>query len=857
MKRIRWALVLSCVVLLVAPNWPLRAGDAQPPPPLATITLSNGQPRVSWTPPPAADQFKIYSTTNLAQPFLENPRGVISGYSWTEPSTSPMGFHRVQVTPLSSNALWSATILNRLTYGPTPDQIESIQAIGPAAYIEEQMAAGTIADTINTDPPLTNAPPPPPPLTNWLRVSATGTATSTNFGIYLSAAGRVYLDDVRLVTGTNADAGVNLLLNGDFEDPTLAPPWALGGSINSGATVITNSPTADGNAASGSKCLLLVASSGTTTLSSGLWQPFATATPVATQRFTLSFSYLPVQNTSNTVLTARLSGSATLGVVTLPPAPPTPPPAPPAIASTYAELTNAVAALEDFRAWHVYRAVHSPRQLHEVLVQFVENHFTTQYQKTKDWFDSNYNNAITNEAVRAALAVDFEFQENKKWRQLLLDPNCTFYDLLKVSIESPAMIIYLDTVLNSKSAANENYARELLELHTMGADNGYLQQDIVDLAKVWTGWRVAKKDISVASNPYAPPVLDVTNAPGVWVLHFATNSHNYTSTKRLFTNNLVDPRFGSFGGGQPYSLVLSNTTPLTNGMNEGYQVIQHLANLPYTMEFISVKLCQWFVHENFEFGAYDYTANPLSPEAQLVKDCMTAWDTPAADGRKGNISRVLRTIFNSDLFRGHAASQQKIKTPLEFAVSAVRALHMTYTDADNYVASTCDSDGYGIGGAQGNTSPLSRMGGMSLFNRAEPDGFSELGRVWLNTANLCERMRFVQHLLMPTSSSTKDDDYGNPGRNNTSDPARLLKLKLDVAQWNDAAAVADYFLSILYPGEGRANLDLDRTAAISFLNADEAGNPSLFATLTDPVRYDGRVRGMVAMLMCFPRFQEQ
>jgi hypothetical protein len=241
---------------------------------------------------------------------------------------------------------------------------------------------------------------------------------------------------------------------------------------------------------------------------------------------------------------------------------------------------------------------------------------------------------------------------------------------------------------------------------------------------------------------------------------------------------------------------------------------------------------------------------------------MTAWNTPAGDGRKGNLRSVLKTIFDSALFRGHAASQQKVKTPLEFAVSAVRALRVTNTDTNGYVTATADSDGYGIsgvGGADDVASPLSRMGNMGLFNKPEPDGFSESARIWLNTANLCERMRFTEHLLMPSSGNTlKTSDYGNPGAKNTSDPVKLLRLNLPAASWSDAAAVVDYFLALLFPGEGKANLDLDRQAAIDYLNSNDSGVPgsSAFSDQTGTT-YDGRVRSMVGMLMSLPRFQEQ
>jgi hypothetical protein len=149
---------------------------------------------------------------------------------------------------------------------------------------------------------------------------------------------------------------------------------------------------------------------------------------------------------------------------------------------------------------------------------------------------------------------------------------------------------------------------------------------------------------------------------------------------------------------------------------------------------------------------------------------------------------------------------------------------------------------------------------MNLFDREEPDGYPETGRLWLNTANLCERMRFAQHLCMASNSSIKDDDYGGSGDDNTANPVLLLKTKLPPQSWSDAGAVADFFLALLFPGEGRANLDLERRAAIDFLNSNDAGAPnsSPFDSLDNArPEYDGRVRSMVGMLMSSPRFQEQ
>ena len=83
---------------------------------------------------------------------------------------------------------------------------------------------------------------------------------------------------------------------------------------------------------------------------------------------------------------------------------------------------------------------------------------------------------------------------------------------------------------------------------------------------------------------------------------------------------------------------------------------------------------------------------------------------------------------------------------------------------------------------------------------------------------------------------------------------KLIRLKLPSDRWNDPGAVVDYFAQILYPGEGAANLGLDREAAIEFLNTADDGRTSSPFNLSS---HDGRVRGVVALLMCFPRFQEQ
>ena len=197
---------------------------------------------------------------------------------------------------------------------------------------------------------------------------------------------------------------------------------------------------------------------------------------------------------------------------------------------------------------------------------------------------------------------------------------------------------------------------------------------------------------------------------------------------------------------------------------------------------------------------------------------------------------------------------QKVKTPIEYTVSAIRALRSANPDA-TFTAST---DGYSISGRGGSAYPLVRMGNLQLFNRDSPDGYPEASDPWVSAGTLAERIRFIQTLLMAVGDTNKNDGI-NGGNNNVADPVALLKKKLPAGSWNNAGDVVDYFLSILYPGEGAANLDLYRLAAINFLNTSDNGqSPSPFSALGNSTpAYDTRIRAMVSSLMSLQRFQEQ
>ena len=150
------------------------------------------------------------------------------------------------------------------------------------------------------------------------------------------------------------------------------------------------------------------------------------------------------------------------------------------------------------------------------------------------------------------------------------------------------------------------------------------------------------------------------------------------------------------------------------------------------------------------------------------------------------------------------------------------------------------------------------MGSMMLFDRGAPDGYPEVASAWISAGTVSERIRFVQTALMSANDTNKTDGISG-GNFNLSDPVSLLKNKLPSQSLTKAGSIADYLLGILYPGEGKANLDLYRSSALKYLNTGDDGvTPSPLAKLgPGTATYDTRVRGVVAMLLTFQRFQEQ
>src|SRR5437667_3239989 len=131
---------------------------ADPPPPLInSFTTANGQKKLNWTPYPAAQQYKIFRADDLSEPWVEDSSGNLSGFDWTAPLAGNLGFYRLQAVPLSSDDLLVATVLNRLAYGPTPDELERVHVLGAGNYIQEQLAPEAIIESLSIDVVNTNS----------------------------------------------------------------------------------------------------------------------------------------------------------------------------------------------------------------------------------------------------------------------------------------------------------------------------------------------------------------------------------------------------------------------------------------------------------------------------------------------------------------------------------------------------------------------------------------------------------------------------------------------------------------------------------------------------------------------------
>jgi hypothetical protein len=575
----------------------------------------------------------------------------------------------------------------------------------------------------------------------------------------------------------------------------------------------------------------------------------------------------------------------------------------------------------DFKAWYAMHAIGARRQTLEVLLYWLENHMVSAWTTARQTFQGSYNGV--GGQIQNHIPTKMEIEEHLAYRSAMMRTNITFRELLRLQHESQSMTVYLDTndsVGNGNNVANENYGREIMELYAMGVDNGYDQGDITAISLAWTGWDVQKVAPADVGNLFAFQNGSLSgqarsNSQGVYKLQFRNSRHgnsnlflwyhrasigalgnNYPNgvvSNNTTSNGMkrVSSRFnGTLNGGMTppynyanknygtntgnvgrYSLFIPSTQAGTDAQrtNKVYTIMDHMADLPYTQEFICVKLCRLLVHDGFEIG-YDFSDGVVTPEEQLVWNCMMAWETngvrytgtgtTSSSNTIGQIYKVIKTITDSSLFRSEASYRQKLRDPLEYTMAAVRALRVASNDVFTANNFTADSLGYPIvagNSAQATAYPLNRMGLFLIFDRDAPDGYPEVGPTYVGASGLVERARWVNSVMYPTYNTLADGIVG--GNNTKMDVSGAMDRFLSATARQDAEQVVRLFLRLLFPGEGEANMDGYRRIGLSILNQTSTGTASPWnpggGALS--VANRERIQRMVAAFMSMPRFSEQ
>ncbi len=250
---------------------------------------------------------------------------------------------------------------------------------------------------------------------------------------------------------------------------------------------------------------------------------------------------------------------------------------------------------------HVFRALYSPAQLKEQMVWFWFNHFSVSRDKAP--------------MVKMLLA-DYE---DRAIRPYALGK---FRDLLMATLHHPAMLVYLDNTQNALNKINENYARELMELHTLGVDGGYSQQDVQALAHILTGMGMNWTDNFPKLNPKMEPYYRHEGG-------FEFNPYRHDFSDKFFLGKTIKG----------------------NGVAEVEQAVDMLVRHPSTAQFISKKLATYWVSD--------------TPSPDLVANMAKTF--MATDG---DIAAVLRVLFESKAFADSLGG--KVKDPYQYIVSALR-----------------------------------------------------------------------------------------------------------------------------------------------------------------------------------------
>ena len=470
----------------------------------------------------------------------------------------------------------------------------------------------------------------------------------------------------------------------------------------------------------------------------------------------------------------------------------------------------------ELQASRILRAVYSEKQLQEVMVDFWSNHFNVFAGKGADrWLLPAYDR----DTIR---------------------PNALgkFSTLLEATAKSPAMLFYLDNfqsvspdanrpnpgrprqglagllgrganrrpqqpsttptpqrpAAQARRGINENYARELMELHTLGVDGGYTQKDVQEVARCFTGWTIFQpRGAGAAVNA----LLGDAARDNAGTFYFNPRTHD-----------------------DGEKVVLGHKIPAGGGMKDGLMVLDILAHHPSTAKFIATKLVRHFVFDE--------------PSPKLVDRVAAAFTKS-----DGDIRETLRAIFFSPEFNSPEAYRAKIKRPFELVVSAIRTL------------------GADTNGGPGTHQWIARMG-EPLYGFQTPNGYSDTAESWVNTGGLLERMNFGLALASNRVQGTRVDlknltatDSGGTDKKQLLEQALRTVLAGDISPETRMALLKQIDQPAVVSVPSATNRSEKSEQVTAQMNGPRAQRPRIDANVNDPVTKT------IGLILGTPEFQRQ
>lgn len=454
-------------------------------------------------------------------------------------------------------------------------------------------------------------------------------------------------------------------------------------------------------------------------------------------------------------------------------------------------------SVRDLEQKQLYLGIESEYQVREVMTYFWENLFST---NTSTVFGAIAQNEAGNNSVIGSSALGYMWLENDTYRRHALT---TYKELLVESFHSASMRAYLNVSVMYLGDANEDYARELLELHTLGPENGegiasYTPYDVDAVAQLLTGQgvrRLTGEPLFNAANYNPPPAV----------------------ATRIFDN--------------PANVYLGEFT-VVDDMGTGDNILallDHLVQQPQTKHHICNRMIEFFV------------GKAAAIDSPLMMSCVAAWDEGDGDG---NIKAILRTIRESLEFQDAALGERRVKTPLEYVLSQARLFWGSVHGPRFEQANSLEQ-----------ASEFLRSSGQGLFLHPSPDGYPIASQAQVSTGAHYHRHQLAASLGRPT-----DPAAGHIPSEAANFELRFALEKATFGLFAEDPAFnvqdsADVALALSQYALGPWSDSNEVLQCKQLLNEDKNGNPSPW----DPLALDAfdRVELACAYLAALPQSSEK